>query len=226
MQKRLITSTGTGIGKTLVTTALIHQLRIAGRRVSAIKPLISGFDEMDAHSDTALILKALGADRSLANVEAISPWRFAAPLSPHLAARAEGRSVDYSALLAFCRSQEQSADEVILLEGAGGIMTPVDERRTFLDLAADLAWPVVLVSGTYLGAISHMLTALHVLRAHGVPLGAVVISEASEPALSLLDAECSVRAFAGEHIDVYTVPRVSGSGDAWRHVPLLTDICC
>jgi dethiobiotin synthetase len=176
--KYFITSTGTGIGKTYVTTALIRQAKVLGLSVAATKPVISGFDKREiAGSDTGAILAALGEAPTPENVERISPWRFAAPLAPNMAARAEDKSLDCEALfaqgLAFLR---QDAD-LLLIEGVGGVMVPLDEKRTVLDWIAALDVPVVLVVGDYLGTISHTLTALQVLRARAVKVAALVLSE-------------------------------------------------
>ncbi|HWN38339.1 MAG TPA: molybdopterin-guanine dinucleotide biosynthesis protein MobB, partial [Gammaproteobacteria bacterium] len=81
-----ITSSGTGIGKTFVTRQLIAELKAAGRRVRALKPVASGFDAADAEgSDTLQLLRALALEPTAANLDAVSPWRFAAPLSPDMA---------------------------------------------------------------------------------------------------------------------------------------------
>ena len=95
-----MTSTGTGIGKTYVTTALIREARARGLEVAAAKPLISGFEDRDtAASDTGAILAALGQAPTLENVDRISSWRFAAPLAPNMAAKAEGRALVFEALV-------------------------------------------------------------------------------------------------------------------------------
>src|SRR5271157_4698973 len=100
-RRYFITSTGTGIGKTYVTTALIAHARAMGLTVAATKPVISGFDKREiAASDTGAILAALGEAPTPENVEKISPWRFSAPLAPNMAARAEGKILDCEALFA------------------------------------------------------------------------------------------------------------------------------
>jgi dethiobiotin synthetase len=173
-----ITSTGTGIGKTYVTTALIRLARSKNMKVAAFKPVISGFDKGEiAGSDTGKILAALGealTDEALAK---ISPWRFAAPLAPNMAARAEGRTLDCDALFSLSRKALQEESDVTLIEGVGGVMVPLDDEKTVLDWIVAAGAPVVLVVGDYLGTISHTLTALEVLQAKGMNVAAIVVSE-------------------------------------------------
>ena len=98
MPALFITATGTDIGKTFVTTGLIRALRQHGRKVTALKPIATGFDEKNfATSDAALLLEACGHDVDLDAIVAISPWRFAAPLSPDMAAAQEGKIIDIAA---------------------------------------------------------------------------------------------------------------------------------
>jgi dethiobiotin synthetase len=178
VKRFFVTSTGTGIGKTYATCALIRQARARGQKVAATKPLISGFDkDKIAESDTGAILAALGEDASEAAVARVSPWRFAAPLAPNMAAAAEGRELDCDALFAHSRAFLADVADLALVEGVGGVMVPLDADKTVLDWICACAIPVVLVAGDYLGTISHTLTAVEVLIMRGVEIAAVVISE-------------------------------------------------
>jgi dethiobiotin synthetase len=173
-----ITSTGTGVGKTYVTAALIRQARARHLRVAAYKPVISGFDKSEiAGSDTGAILSALGEPASDEAIARISPWRFAAPLAPSMAARAEGLNLDCEALFSVSIRVLREVNDLTLIEGVGGVMVPLDHRRTVLDWIVAAGAPVVLVVGDYLGTISHTLTALEVLRARKASVAAVVVSE-------------------------------------------------
>jgi dethiobiotin synthetase len=176
-RKFFITSTGTGIGKTYVTTALIRAARSNGLTVAATKPVISGFDKREfAVSDTGKILAALGEEPSEETIARISPWRYAAPLAPSMAARAEGKTLDCEALFSFSNKMFQEKVDLMLTEGVGGVMVPLDARKTVLDWIAASGAPAVLVVGDYLGAISHTLTAVEVLRIKGIEIAAVVVS--------------------------------------------------
>ena len=183
-----ITGSGTGVGKTFVTLGLIDGLRRRGQRVRALKPVVSGFDSLaPEESDPALILKALGRPAGLVELDEIAPWRLRAPLSPDMAAHAEGRAIDFSSLVTFCRTALRQASGPLLIEGIGGVMVPLDERRTVLDLMTELELPVVLVTGSYLGALNHTLCAAEAILHRSLDLRAIVISE-SESSPVPLDA--------------------------------------
>lgn len=172
-----VTSSGTDVGKTFVMLRLIAELTAAGRSVRALKPVASGFDAAAPEgSDTALLLRAQGRPLNEENLDAVSPWRFAAPLSPDMAAARERRSIPFDALVATCRAADADAD-VTLVEGIGGVMVPLDERHTVLDWIVALGAPALLVVGSYLGTLSHTLTAAAALRHRGVKLLGIVVSE-------------------------------------------------
>jgi dethiobiotin synthetase len=209
-----IAATGTDIGKTFVTCGLIRAWRAQGRQVEALKPVASGFDPHAAlASDTGMLLAALGRDITDDTIAAVSPWRFAAPLSPHLAARAEGRPIDFAELVAFCRARIAQAPDVLAIEGVGGLMVPLDDAHTVLDWMVALDLPVVLVTGSYLGTFSHTLTALDVLDRRKLSLAALVVSESVGSTVSLGDTVATLRRFApGTH--VFALPRrAEGASD-------------
>ena len=108
-------------------------------------------------------------------VNACSPWRFSAPLSPHMAARREGRSIALNEVVDFCRQPGEA--RLRLIEGVGGVLVPINDRETTADWMAALGVPVILVVGTYLGAISHALTAFESLRGRGITVQGVVVNE-------------------------------------------------
>lgn len=175
-----ITAAGTDLGKTYVAAALARALVARGRRVRALKPVLSGFNDADAaSSDAGLLLAACGGAVSAETIAAIAPWRFAAPLSPDRAAALEGRRIDVAALTAWCRDEMARNDDTLLIEGIGGVMVPLDEGQTVRDWIAALDLPVLLVTGTYLGAVSHTLTALAALREVGVRPAAIVVNPRS-----------------------------------------------
>jgi len=112
------------------------------------------------------------------NLEAISPWRFAAPLSPDMAAARENRTIPFVTLVDFCRTP--NAADVTLIESIGGVMVPLDDRHTVLDWLVALDAPALLVVGSYLGALSHSLTAVTALQARGARLAGIVVCESVE----------------------------------------------
>lgn len=190
-----VTATGTGVGKTFLTCALVRALCAAGRPVQALKPVASGIDpDAPEGSDTALLLSALGWPLTPDGMDAVSPWRFRAPLAPNMAARREGRSLDLDEVVAFCRRALAAAgvETWTVIEGVGGVMAPIDDEHTVLDWMTALSPRAVLVAGSYVGTISHTLTALAVLRARGLEPAAVILSESGTddepPVTETLDA--------------------------------------
>jgi dethiobiotin synthetase len=207
-----VTGTGTDVGKTFLSAALIRHWRAAGHAVAAFKPVASGFDPATANaSDPGVLLAALG--RPISDIDAIAPWRFAAPLSPDMAAAREGRALDFEPIVEFSRRAAKTADRV-LIEGVGGIMVPLDERHTVLDWMSALRLPVLLVAGSYLGTISHTLTALRVLAQRNLTVVAVAVSESAVPGAPLDETVVTIARFA-DMIEVVAVPRLEG--DAPSH---------
>jgi dethiobiotin synthetase len=201
-----VTSTGTELGKTFVAAGLIRHLRSAGRAVDAIKPVVSGFDpDAATGSDPDLLLRALGRAVSPEEIARISPWRFAPAVAPDLAAKREGRAIDFRALVTFCQNAT-SDSELLLIEGVGGVMVPLDDRHTVIDWISALRVPVILVAGSYLGTISHTLTALHVLAQRNLTTLAIVVKETPGSTVPLEDTLESIRTFA-DMIDVIPMPR-------------------
>jgi dethiobiotin synthetase len=191
----------TDVGKTYAACAILRAARAEGLAVEALKPVVSGFDPDDwAQSDPGRLLAALGRPLTQETLDAISPLRFAAALSPPMAARLEGRDLRLAELTDFCRTGlATSKAGLTLVEGVGGVMSPIAEDATGLDLMLALGLPTVLVGGSYLGAISHILTAIETLRGRGLPIHAVVISQSAEPdAPDFAQSVDSVVAFAGD----------------------------
>ncbi len=192
-----ITGTGTDIGKTFVATALIRHLREMGRAVDAIKPVVSGFDPAQAgSSDPGLLIKALGLPQTAQEIDRISPWRFKAALSPDLAAAREGRTIDFDTVVSFCLDAIGHSRDILLIEGAGGIMVPLDGEHTMLDLMMALQVPLILVAGSYLGTISHTLTALDAVYRRALQVLAVIVSETPNSTVPLVDTVATIARYA------------------------------
>lgn len=200
MRQLFVTGAHTDVGKTYVACAMLRAARAKALSVAALKPAVSGIDEADwADSDPGRLLTAMGRPLTLTELDGIAPLRFAAPLSPPMAARLEGVDLRISRLVDFCRAGlAASAVDLTLVEGAGGVMSPMAEDGTGLDLMLSLGLPSVVVGGSYLGSISHTLTAIETLRARGLAIEAVVISQSGEPdAPDFAQTVESVAAFAG-----------------------------
>ncbi|MEP7030456.1 MAG: dethiobiotin synthase [Pseudolabrys sp.] len=210
MSAYFVTATGTDIGKTFVTAGLIRYLRNAGSAVAALKPIVSGYDSSVVEtSDPAVLLKALGRHVTADEIASIAPWRFRAPLAPDLAAARENRTIEFDELVGFSRKAISASTGMLFVEGVGGIMVPLDGKRTVLDWMAALNIPLLLVVGGYLGAISHTLTALDVLAQRNLKIAAIVVSESERGTVELDDTVASITRFSNG-ADVIGLPRLPG----------------
>lgn len=202
MNGYFVAATGTGVGKTYVTCSILRAMKAQGREVSALKPVISGFDAGDADdSDTGLILTAMGRGIDAQNIARVSPWRFRAALSPDMAAAREGLRVGLDEVAGFCASGLRGTNAPVLIEGAGGLMSPLGADFTNLDLAAALRMRVVLVAGSYLGTISHTLTACEALKARGMDAWAIVMSDTRDGVVPLEETAATIGRFVKAPID-------------------------
>jgi dethiobiotin synthetase len=191
-----ITATGTDVGQTFVAASLIRHLRQLGHAVEAIKPILTGYDPAQAvTSDCGALIAALGLPFSPESIDRISPWRFRAALSPDLAARYEGRSIDVDGVVAFCQNAVARRRDILLIDGVGGIMAPLDEHRTILDVMMALRLPLVLVTGSYPGAISHTLTALDSLFRRDMNVLTTIVSETPSSSVPLDEVVASIARF-------------------------------
>jgi dethiobiotin synthetase len=189
-QTVFITGAGTEVGKTFVACALLRELARRRIAIEPFKPVTSGYDRAE-DSDAGQMLRALG--RSLMDFHKVAPLRFAAPLAPPSAARKEGVILELATLTAMCRERMTGP---LLIEGAGGVMSPIAEDGTNLDLIEALQVPALLVTGSYLGAISHTLTAVAAMQARKVEIPAIVISESLGEPPPLAEIEQALARFA------------------------------
>lgn len=155
MRRYFITGTDTDCGKTYVTCQLVDFLKANNHEVIALKPVASGCIEEKGEllSEDVLRLERHLSRESLT----ISKWRFKPPISPHLAARAVGQSVSAKDIIDFCESPMFDAYDDQLIEGAGGLMAPLNDDETWLDFLIQSQYPVILVVGMRLGCLNHAL---------------------------------------------------------------------
>jgi dethiobiotin synthetase len=172
-----ITGTGTGVGKTYVAALIARALVAAGKRVGIYKPVASGCDLRDGRlvsPDAIALWEAAGRNGSL---EQVCPQVYAAPLAPHLAARAEGRRVD-SQLLRTGLQLWRSTSDVVIVEGTGGLMSPISDEDYNADMAKDFGYPLVVVAANQLGTINATLQTLVAAetRLYALPVAGVVLN--------------------------------------------------
>jgi dethiobiotin synthetase len=177
-----ITGTDTEVGKTYVGALLARSLRASGRRVGVYKPAASGCRPVggDLVSDDAVALwEAAGRPGELS---AVCPQRFRAALAPHLAAWEEGKTLDCD-LLRTGIEYWRTRSDIILAEGAGGLMSPLGEDEYVADLADDLGFPLVVVARNALGTINHTLQTLITAATfrEGLEIAGVVLNSPAPP---------------------------------------------
>jgi dethiobiotin synthetase len=201
-----ITGTDTGVGKTYVGALIARELAIAGHQVGVYKPAASGC-RREGHSlisdDAVALWEAAGRPGEL---ECVCPQRFEAPLAPHLAARAEGKRLDADLLRNGLDYWMQRSD-IIVVEGAGGLMSPLGDEEYVADLAHDFGFPLVVVSRNVLGTINATLQTLitaAVFR-HGLDVAGVVLNNPTPPAVD--DASLSTNR---QELSARCVPPVLG----------------
>jgi len=148
-----ITGTDTGVGKTLVSCALLYFLSSLGKRTAGFKPVSAGCDENGHNDDAKALRSASGIPLSC---EQVNPYCFASAIAPHLAARLSGVSVDLNRIHASYLEVSGQADEVIV-EGVGGFLVPLNEQQNSADLVQQLDLPVIMVVGMRLGCLNHAL---------------------------------------------------------------------
>lgn len=204
----LIVGTDTGVGKTYITSALARAVRAAGQSVVAVKPIETGCEEDPRPNEDGVRLAAAtgqtGPHRALLRLPGL--------LAPAIAADQAGIKIDYEDLVARIRSLA-APGTLLLVEGAGGIMSPLTWSDNHLDLAHSLSAKVVLVAADRLGTINHTLMALRVLAAEKVPVLGVVLNQPGEPDESTRTNAGALLRLA-EHMPVVSVPRMGDEAQA------------
>ena len=185
MNSWFVTGTDTGVGKTLVSVALLHALALRHPRVVGMKPVAAGVVRAGAGwaNDDVLALRA--ASTCAAPPELDNPVMLPDPLSPHIAAKRAGITIDIHHIVRCYQELTQLADAVVV-EGAGGFHVPLSDGTTGADLAQALALPVVLVVGLRLGCLNHTLLTMEAIRARGLTLAGWVANRL-DPAMQAPD---------------------------------------
>lgn len=154
-----VTGTDTGVGKTLVSCALLQAFAAQGKRVAGFKPVAAGCDDDDRNEDAKLL-------RESGNVQVtygqVNPYCFSHAIAPHLAARHAGVCIELERILTSYHELAKQADEVVV-EGAGGFCVPLNEKQDSADLAREISLPVILVVGMRLGCLNHALLTLRAI---------------------------------------------------------------
>jgi dethiobiotin synthetase len=175
MRGLFVTATDTDVGKTVLSGALLAAIAATGEPVRAYKPVITGLEEPSSRTPAAWPAddELLGLAAAMPR-EAVAPFRFGPAVSPHLAARLAGESIDPAQLLA--RARAAGARATVIVEGVGGLLTPLADDYSVCELAAELALPVLIAARAGLGTINHTLLSLEAARGAGLDVRAVVLT--------------------------------------------------
>lgn len=220
-----VIGTDTGVGKSLVSAALLRGAVQAGLRAVGMKPVAAGLDlQPDGSRACGDVLALQAAGNVAADPALVNPFCLPDPLSPHLAARRAGRRITLAPIVAAHRALCAQADRVIV-EGAGGFLVPLDESEdggalgapllTGADLAQALGVPVVLVVGLRLGCLNHALLTAEAVRARGLTLAGWVANRI-DPAMACADENLD---FLRRHIPaplLADVPHASRWPEGWQ----------
>jgi dethiobiotin synthetase len=161
-----VTGTDTGVGKTLVSCALLHAFALQGMRVAGFKPVAAGIDS-EGHNDDVVRLRAVSTMQL--GYEQVNPYCFREAIAPHIAARNESTFIELPRILNVYRDLAAQCDMVIV-EGAGGFLVPLNNKQTGADLAKELGLQVILVVGMRLGCLNHALLTVEAIGARGLIL--------------------------------------------------------
>jgi dethiobiotin synthetase len=167
-----VTGTGTGVGKTIVSAALLAAMRAAGEPVRAHKPVVTGLDEPFEGWPPDHELLALAAGM---RPEDVAPLRYGPAVSPHLASTLAGERIERATLVKNARSVSEG-EPTAIVEGVGGLLVPLAEDFTVCDLMRELGLPVLIAAPPTLGTINHTLLTLHTARGAGLDVRAVVLT--------------------------------------------------
>jgi dethiobiotin synthetase len=168
-----VTGTGTDVGKTVLSAALLAAIAAAGKRVRAHKPVVTGLDDRSQSGwppDHELLASIAGM-----RGEEVAPLRYGPAVSPDLAARLAGETIDPAALIARARAAA-NGEETLIVEGVGGLLVPLAKELTVRDLAVALGLPLLIAAAPGLGTINHTLLTVDAARASGLDVCAVVLT--------------------------------------------------
>lgn len=206
MRGLFVTGTDTGVGKSVLSAALLAAMHANGETVRAHKPVLTGLDDEAPQSVWPPDHVLLGAAAGMSPTD-VAPLRLGPASSPHLAAQLTGVDVDPSALLDAARAGP--SDDVVVVEGVGGLLVPLAEDYLVLDLARELGLPLVIAARPGLGTINHSLLSVRAARAAGLAIAAVVLTPWPRQPSPLEHSNRDTIARLGE-VDVEVLPLLPG----------------
>lgn len=179
-----VTGTDTGVGKTMVSAAILESAKADGKRTLAMKPIASGCESTPEglRNEDALALQS--AVTETLPYDLINPIALEPAIAPHVAAVQAGRMVTAQRLIGFCRGLQIRPADLMLVEGAGGWRVPLNDRETYANLPQELGMPVILVVSLKLGCINHALLTAEAIRADGLPVAGWVANRVEPEPMS------------------------------------------
>lgn len=173
-----IAGTDTGVGKTFVAAGIARALRARGIGIGVMKPFETGCRSRGGKLIPVDAMTLMRSAEVTDPLDLVNPYRFRTPLAPMVAARQEGRTIEIRKIKEAVRLLTKR-HEFLIVEGAGGIMVPLTSRTSYLDLAADLRLPVLIIARPGLGTINHTLLTIAALRARRVPIAGTVFNHSA-----------------------------------------------
>jgi len=210
MRGLFVTATDTGVGKTILSAALLAAMAAAGEPVRAYKPAVTGLqdeDEIAARGSWPADHELLAMVAGMAPEE-VSPLRFGPAVSPHLAAELAGEPIHPAQLLAAATAASEP-EQTLVVEGVGGLLVPLAESYSVCDLASALGLPMLIAARPGLGTINHTLLTLRVARAAGLDVRAVVLTPWPTEPSRMQRSNRETIAHLGK-VDVHTLPPIHG----------------
>lgn len=198
MKSFFISGTDTGIGKTMFTCGMARLLHASGSDVGVMKPFATGAPQKNRFQseDVSLLVNSSGTHDP---EDLINPYFFPIPASPYLAARKLGKTIDVDVVLSSFEKL-QSTHDVVLVEGIGGILTPILKDYFVADLIKDLSLDTIVVTGTKIGTINHTLLTLDQCKKFGIRVSGLVINNIVENGYDMQDLEADLVSLSGVNV--------------------------
>jgi dethiobiotin synthetase len=175
-QAYFVTGTDTGSGKTTIASALIRHFVNQGLQTVGMKPIASGCDFVDGQAINEDVTALIQASNINGPMTIVNPYRFMPAIAPHIAASQAGVNIDTQVILDAYHQLSRIAD-VVIVEGAGGFLVPINADQTLADLAIQLDIPIILVVGMRLGCINHALLTVEAIKSRGLTLAGWVANQ-------------------------------------------------
>lgn len=192
-QAFFVTGTDTGVGKTHVACKLIADYVAQGYQVIGMKPVAAGCELVDGIWVNEDILKLEAASNVQAPRELTNPYSFKEPIAPHIAAEMAAVKIEIAVIKSAFEELKKLAD-IVIVEGAGGFLVPLNDKQTMADLVAALDIPIILVVGMKLGCINHSLLTLEAIKARNLNLYGWVANQIEANMSMLAENEASLAA--------------------------------